>query len=168
MHRTGQEDNRVRTMLAFWLLRVLIRNTKTRIVRLWITSSCHTGRWMTSDVFNLRLHWSLRQIIFDAWLWSTIGYNVLCEFQPRGTLPAVPAETFWFEWMNDELNVWCWEGFWPNSVIINLLPYYWLYCSWKCVLLFRRRLGVELGKSVVFQESNRGEENVIGYPKINT
>lgn len=29
-----------------------------------------------------------------------------------------------------------------------------------CVCLFHRRLGVELGKSVVFQESNRGEENI--------
>lgn len=28
------------------------------------------------------------------------------------------------------------------------------------VLLFHRRLGVELGKSVVFQESNRGEERL--------
>lgn len=29
------------------------------------------------------------------------------------------------------------------------------------MLLFHRRLGVELGKSVVFQESNGGEESVM-------
>lgn len=29
------------------------------------------------------------------------------------------------------------------------------------MFMFRRRLGVELGKSVVFQESNRGEQGVM-------
>lgn len=29
------------------------------------------------------------------------------------------------------------------------------------MLMFHRRLGVELGKSVVFQESNRGEQGVM-------
>lgn len=34
------------------------------------------------------------------------------------------------------------------------------FFSSEIFLLFSRRLGVELGKSVVFQESNRGKENL--------